>query len=249
MNPILTNNDLQNKDNKDDKDDQKNQYDNMKETFRKIWILLKNTLSLNDVMIFLLRVLIIFIFISFVLYLILKNEKRGFFEMKSAFAAFLIAVFHPMIRAFILCLINFYIESFTNEYLENKINEKTLQKIGVSENDKDILQNLDNIKSIFIVTVSLAISAYISNFIKIIVVKAVLVKDIFTMKSKKKRVITPEEFMNTLNSPFLAFLGSILGGIIFMIFYFFNQQQYMKGSGIGPKIVLQRAYGNNKSNS
>lgn len=234
---------------KKDDNDKKNHYDNMKETFHKIWILLKDTLTLNDVMIFLLRVFIIFIIISFVLYLILKNEKPGIFEMKSAFVAFLIAIFHPLIRAFILCLIHFYLKSFTSEYLENKLNEKTLQKIGVSENDKDILQNLDNIKSIFIVTVSLAISAYISNFIKIIVVKAVLVKDIFTMKSNKKRVITPEEFINTLNSPFLAFLGSILGGIVFMIFYFFNQQQYMKGSGIGPNIVLQRAYGDKKSKS
>lgn len=210
------------------------------ETFEKIWILLKETLSWNDVLIFLLRVLFFFTLISFILYLILKNEKPGSIQIKSAFFAFLLAMLPSIVRAFSLCFFSFYLETFTDEYVSKKINKKTLQQIGLKEdNDNKMIQNINNIKSIFLRTLSLAISAFISNYLRQIIDKGVILKDVFEIKKKQLSI---EEYIYQKDNPYNTFLGTILGGIIFTIFYFYNQQAYQKGRGIGPKAILQRAY-------
>lgn len=217
---------------------------NIKKTFEKIWIFLKEILNWNDVLNFLLRVLFFFTLISFVLYLILKNEKPGSIEIKSAFFAFLLAMLPSIVRAFSLCYFSFYIETFTDEYVSKKINKETLKKLGLSEDSGhyQMIQNINNIKSIFLRTLSLAISAFLSNYLRQIIDKGVILHDIFKLKKKKKKVMSVEEYILQKDSPFNTFLGSILGGIIFTIFYFYNQEAYLKGGGLGPKPVLQRAY-------
>lgn len=214
---------------------------NFKTTFEKIWILLKETLSWNDVLIFLLRILFLFTLISFVLYLILKNEKPGSIQIKSAFFAFLLAMLPSIVRAFSLCFFSFYLETFTDEYISERINEKTLKQLGFKEEDENyrMIQNIDNIKSIFLRTFSLAISAFLSNYLRQIIDKGIILDDVFKIKKKKMSI---EEYINQKDSPFNTFLGSILGGIIFTVFYFYNQQSYLKGGGIGPKKILERAY-------
>lgn len=231
-------NDLQKKDN----------HINFKRTFEKIWIILKETLSWNDVLIFLLRILFIFTLISFVLYLILKNEKPGSIEIKSAFFAFLLAMLPSIVRAFSLCFFSFYLETFTDEYVSERINEKTLKQLGFKEEDENdhMIQNIDNIKSIILRTFSLAISAFISNYLRQMIDKGVILDDVFKIKKKKMSI---EEYIYQKDNPFNTFLGTILGGIVFTVFYFYNQQAYLKGGGIGPKKVLERAYQNIESHS
>jgi hypothetical protein len=231
-------NDLQKKDN----------HINFKRTFEKIWIILKETLTWNDILIFLLRVLFIFTLISFVLYLILKNEKPGSIEIKSAFFAFLLAMLPSIVRAFSLCFFSFYLETFTDEYVSERINEKTLKQFGFKEegeNDR-MIQNIGNIKSIFLRTFSLAISAFISNYLRLMIDKGVILDDVFKIKKKKMSI---EEYIYQKDNPFNTFLGTILGGIVFTVFYFYNQQAYFKGGGIGPKKVLARAYQDIESHS
>lgn len=220
-------------------------------TFEKIWIFIKETLNWNDVLIFLFRVLFFFTLISFVLYLILKNEKPGSIEIKSAFFAFLLAMLPSIVRAFSLCYFSFYLESFTDEYVSEKMNEKTLQKLGLSKDQEhyQMIQNINNIKSIFLRTLSLAISAFLSNFLRQIIDKGVILHDVFGIKKKKKKMMSAEEYIRQKDNPFNTFLGSILGGIVFTVFYFYNQQAYLKGGGIGPKQVLARAYQNIETHS
>lgn len=211
-------------------------------TFEKIWIFIKETFDWNDILIFLFRILFFFTLISFVLYLILKNEKPGSIEIKSAFFAFLLAMLPSIVRAFSLCYFSFYLETFTNEYVSKKMNEKTLQKLGLSEDQEhdQMIQNINHIKSIFLRTLSLAISAFLSNFLRQIIDKGVILHDVLGIKKKKKMTI--DEYIYQKDNPFNTFLGTILGGIVFTVFYFYNQQAYLRGGGIGPKAILQRAY-------
>jgi hypothetical protein len=223
---------------------QKKENEKKEESFHIIWTLIKKTLNWNDVMIFLLRLLFFFVTISFVLYLILKNEKPGSIEIKSAFFAFLLAMLPSIVRAFSLCFFSFYLETFTDEYVSERINENTLRQLGLKEDNEhyQMIKNIDNIKSIFLRTLSLAISAFISNYLRQIIDKGVIIHDVFKIKKKKKKILTAEEYIRQKDSPFNTFLGSILGGIVFTVFYFYNQQAYLKGGGIGPKKVLARAY-------
>jgi hypothetical protein len=223
---------------------QKKENEKKEESFHIIWTLIKKTLNWNDVMIFLLRLLFFFVTISFVLYLILKNEKPGSIEIKSAFFAFLLAMLPSIVRAFSLCFFSFYLETFTDEYVSERINENTLRQLGLKEDNEhyQMIKNIDNIKSIFLRTLSLAISAFISNYLRQIIDKGVIIHDVFKIKKKKKKILTAEEYIRQKDSPFNTFLGSILGGIVFTVFYFYNQQSYLKGGGIGPKKVLARAY-------
>lgn len=223
---------------------QKKENEKKEESFHIIWTLIKKTLNWNDVMIFLLRLLFFFVTISFVLYLILKNEKPGSIEIKSAFFAFLLAMLPSIVRAFSLCFFSFYLETFTDEYVSERINENTLRQLGLKEDNEhyQMIKNIENIKSIFLRTLSLAISAFISNYLRQIIDKGVIIHDVFKIKKKKKKILTAEEYIRQKDSPFNTFLGSILGGIVFTVFYFYNQQAYLKGGGIGPKKVLARAY-------
>jgi hypothetical protein len=209
-----------------------NPFHQFKEIILHIRNIIKQTHQENNLLFYLIRFLILFILISFVLYLILQNEKPGSFGIHNYFWIFFIAILPSMLNGFSMGYFHLYLESSANEYVENMINTKTLHQLGLikgedmTKSEFDQLQNMIHLKTIIISTISLALSTYLSNFLRLIIDKGVI-QDIFHLQ-KKKKLMTAEEYIRRKDNPFVSFMGVIIGGILFTIFYFINYQKYTK---------------------
>ncbi len=226
-----------------------NPFTSLFNTLSSMWTFVKETHKENTIIIALVRFLLIFLFVSFILYLILKGEKPGMLVFKNYYYIFFLAILPSIILGFYHNFFHFYLEENLNKYIEEKMNSKTLKQLGLSpeEANQDSLynklQNMINVKSIIITTLSLAVSYYFSNFLKIIIDKGVI-QDVLKMKKKKKRSLTAEEYIQQKTNPFVNFLGIIVGGILFTIVYFINEQRYLKNKTISNKrFILNQTYG------
>jgi ABC-type enterochelin transport system permease subunit len=120
----------------------------------------------------------------------------------------------------------------------------------MTQTEFDKLQNMINLKTIIISTISLALSTYLSNFLRLIIDKGVI-QDLFKLK-KKKKMMSAEEYIRRKDNPFTSFLGVIIGGIIFTIFYFINYQRYIQNQSfwtLNPLVLqtYQQKYNKNHS--
>ncbi len=227
----------------------KNPFDPLKDIFQTIWNNIEKNKKENELLIYLIRFLIIFVIISFILYLFLKFEKPGFLHAKNYFFIFFLAILPSMLNGFCMGYFHLYLESSANEYVENMISKKTFHQLGLSKGDEmtssefDKLQNIINLKSIIISTLSMALSTYLSNFLRLIIDKGVI-QDLLKLKMKKKKTfISAEEYIQQKDNPLVSFLGVIIGGILFTILYFVNLQRYLKGKTfLGPNKLIQKAY-------
>lgn len=203
-----------------------------KQIISNIFHIIQENHQKNELLLYLIRFLLLFILISFILYLILQNEKPGFLHIHNYLWIFFIAILPSMLNGFCMGYFHLYLESSANQYVENMISKKTLQQLGLTKSDVmtpsefDKLQNMINLKTIIISTISLALSTYLSNFIRLIIDKGVI-HDLFQLH-KKKKILTAEEYIRKKDNPFVSFLGVMIGGIIFTIVYFINYQKYMQ---------------------
>lgn len=207
----------------------------------------------NQLLFYLFRFFIIFLLISLCLFIILKGEKPGILAFKNNYYIFFMAIIPSLLLGFYHNFFHFYLEENVNNYLERKMESKTLQQLGISPDSSSSsseyskLQDLINIKSIVITTLSLAISYYFSNLIKLIIDKGII-NDIIGKKGKKKLPLTAEEYIQKKSNPFTNFLGVILGGSIFAIVYFINKERYFKNLTIIPnRLMFKGVYNPNTS--
>jgi 4-amino-4-deoxy-L-arabinose transferase-like glycosyltransferase len=161
------------------------------------------------------RFFIIFLLISFLLFIILQGERPGWISIKNYYIIFLIAIIPSVFLGFYHNFFHYYIEEKLKFYIDENIQTSTLEKIGITEESHsiDFINQYIAIKSIAITTIALSFSLYFSNFIKLIIDKG-FIKVSYTSKS-----YSTEEYIKSKQNPFFNFVGILIGGIFFTIFY------------------------------
>ncbi len=152
--------------------------------------------------------IVIFLIISsFLLYLFLLNEKPGYFTVKNNYLLFFIALLPFIILSFSYNFFHYYIQENLAKYIEKILyNIYFFKNIIDTEKNKENYQNILAFQSILFTTLILATSFFFSNLSK-----KILEKGISTFKNENNLV---------KKNLFFNFIGILLGGILYMIFYF-----------------------------
>ncbi len=179
---------------------------------------------------FFIRFLILFLLISFTLFIILKGEKPGYIAFKNNYYIFFMAILPAILLSFLNNYFKFYIEEYLSYYIDILI----LKKIDLHLNEEDTIKdeiekkNYHNkiiiVKSIVFNTIILCVSVYFSYFLKLIIDKGF-----------SKYSLINQNYNESKNNLLFQFIGIIIGGLIFLLFYL--TYLYKKYTAIQPKKI------------
>ncbi len=166
-----------------------------------------NDILKNNLLKQLIYLLFFFILITFILFIFLKNEKPGFISIKNNYIIFFLALLPLIILSFSYNYFHYYIQENLAKYIQNILyNSLFFKNINDIQKTKEDYNNIIAIQSILFTTLILATSYFFSMLSKFILEKGII-------KFKDDNKIVKNNF-------FFNFLGILIGGVFYMIFYF-----------------------------
>lgn len=159
------------------------------------------------------KVFAVLIILSFLLYIFLEGEKPGWLVIKNNYVVYGLTILPMVLLGFSNNYFHYYIQKNIEQYLNKFIQNSSFIKIydvnSTAENKIDY-QSILMIESILFTTLILAISMLFSRLTKLIL---------------EKGIINYNENDNiSKNNLLFNFIGIIIGGIVYMIYYFLFQK-------------------------
>lgn len=172
----------------------------------------------NKIISGLFNVFITLVIVSFILYIFLEGEKPGWLVIQNNYLMYLITILPMILLGFSYNYFHYYIQqnvtSHLQKFIYNIYFSKNLNYNSINnENDKkEDYQSIIMVESILFTTLILATSMIFSKLSKLILEKGIINYKDYQNKSK--------------NNLLFNFFGIIIGGVIYMIYYFlFNNNQ------------------------
>ncbi len=168
---------------------------------------LNNNIVKNELYRQLFFILLFFIILAFIFYLFLKKEKTGWISIKNNYLLFFLALIPVITLSFSYNFFHYYIEENLTKHIEKIVeNFYLLNKIPKIKKGDENYNDFLIVQSILFTTLVLASSQFFS-----LLTKFILEKGIINFKHEDEL---------TKNNLLFNFLGILIGGFIYMLFYF-----------------------------
>lgn len=158
------------------------------------------------------KVFAVLIILSFLLYIFLEGEKPGWLVIKNNYVVYGLTILPMILLGFSNNYFHYFIQKNIEQYLNKFIQNSSFIKIydeNSTENKIDY-QSILMIESILFTTLILAISMLFSRLTKLILEKGI------TNYNENNNI--------SKNNLLFNFIGIIIGGIVYMIYYFLFQK-------------------------